>query len=178
MSPPEPRRWVKSRDVREDQVGSSRRPRRCPQCNRWGCPREYRVASEDVHEQHVERFARTVAEYRARVTMTTARRLAGEIEEAGKRHGVNRVVVPSDVPGEWLGDWAEVERDGISRLIPAGDLDRFDAVVTGCAAAVAETGTIILNGGKSQGRRALSLLPDVHICVVFEDQICGTCLKR
>ena len=48
------------------------------------------------------------------------------------------------------------------------------AVLTGCAVAIAETGTIVLDGGSGQGRRALSLLPDLHVCVVRSDQVVGT----
>ena len=54
------------------------------------------------------------------------------------------------------------------------DLDRCDGVISGCAVAIALTGTIILDGGTAQGRRALTLLPDYHLCVVRADQIAGT----
>jgi L-lactate dehydrogenase complex protein LldG len=53
-------------------------------------------------------------------------------------------------------------------------LDACDGVVTGCAVAIAETGTIVLDAGAAQGRRALTLVPDYHLCVVREDQIAGT----
>ncbi|WP_342752260.1 LutC/YkgG family protein [Actinokineospora auranticolor] len=53
-------------------------------------------------------------------------------------------------------------------------LDRVDAVLTGCAVAVAETGTIVLDAGTGQGRRALSLVPDAHVCVVRAGQVVGT----
>ena len=54
------------------------------------------------------------------------------------------------------------------------DLDRLDGVITGCAVAIAETGTIVLDAGPGQGRRALSLLPDLHVCVVMADQVVGS----
>ncbi|MGD9988697.1 LutC/YkgG family protein [Pseudonocardia sp.] len=54
------------------------------------------------------------------------------------------------------------------------DLDRFSAVVTGCAVACAETGTIALDAGPAQGRRAITLVPDVHVCVVHADQVVGS----
>ena len=53
------------------------------------------------------------------------------------------------------------------------ELDAIDGVITGCAVAIAETGTIVLDGGADQGRRALSLLPDLHVCVVRADQVVG-----
>jgi L-lactate dehydrogenase complex protein LldG len=54
------------------------------------------------------------------------------------------------------------------------ELSGFDGVLTGCAVAIAETGTIILDGGPEQGRRALTLVPDYHLCVVRRDQIVRT----
>jgi L-lactate dehydrogenase complex protein LldG len=57
------------------------------------------------------------------------------------------------------------------RAFAPAELDGFAAVVTGCAAACAETGTIALDGSPDQGRRALTLVPDVHVCVVRADQV-------
>ncbi|MFD0776574.1 lactate utilization protein C, partial [Streptomonospora algeriensis] len=74
-----------------------------------------------------------------------------------------------DPPEEWfVSPEVEVVRDG--GLDIAG-LDGVDGVVTGCAAAIAETGTIVLDAGEAQGRRALTLIPDYHLCVVRGDQI-------
>ncbi len=52
-------------------------------------------------------------------------------------------------------------------------LDELDGALTGCAVAIAETGTFVLDGGVGQGRRALTLVPDLHVCVVREDQVVG-----
>jgi L-lactate dehydrogenase complex protein LldG len=83
------------------------------------------------------------------------------------------VVVPADVPEEWLsGTGAEVVRDD-GTLTPA-DLDTVDGVLTGSAVGIAETGTIVLDGGAAQGRRALSLVPDLHVCVIRTDQVVGS----
>jgi L-lactate dehydrogenase complex protein LldG len=136
--------------------------------------RRYRSTSTERQEQLVDRFARRVSEYKARVTMAAASTIHQAIREAAGRHQVARVVAPLDLPPEWLGDWAGVVRDGPGTLLSTAELAQFDAAITGCAAAIAETGTIVLNGDHAQGRRAISLLPDVHICVVFADQICGT----
>jgi L-lactate dehydrogenase complex protein LldG len=54
---------------------------------------------------------------------------------------------------------------------PDADLDALDGVITGCAWAIAETGTVILDGGPGQGRRALTLVPDLHVCLVRTDQV-------
>jgi L-lactate dehydrogenase complex protein LldG len=62
-----------------------------------------------------------------------------------------------------------VEDDGLS----VQELDGLDGALTGCAVAIAETGTFVLDGGSGQGRRALTLVPDLHVCVVREDQVVG-----
>jgi L-lactate dehydrogenase complex protein LldG len=78
--------------------------------------------------------------------------------------------VPADLPREWRPDG--VELIGGEGLTPA-ELDKLDGALTGCAVAIAETGTIVLDGGVAQGRRALTLVPDYHLCVVAEEQVTG-----
>lgn len=85
--------------------------------------------------------------------------------------GVRDVVVPAGFPSAWLP--AGVTPVGDEPPLPAADLDRLDGVLTGCRVAVAETGTIVLDGGPGMGRRALSLVPDVHLVVVRSDQVVG-----
>nr|WP_235834559.1 LUD domain-containing protein [Actinomadura logoneensis] len=84
-----------------------------------------------------------------------------------------RIVVPADLPYGWL-----AELDGVRPLADSAVLDvpalaDVDGVVTGCAVAVAQTGTVVLDGGRAQGRRVLTLVPDRHLCVVHADQIVG-----
>ena len=69
---------------------------------------------------------------------------------------------------------ATIERVADDPPLSHADLDALDGVITGCAVAIAETGTIVLDGGPDQGRRALSLLPDLHVCVVHGDQVVGS----
>jgi len=73
-----------------------------------------------------------------------------------------------DLPSEWIPPNAEViVDDGISPR----ELDRIEAAVTGCSLGIAETGTVVLDAGAAQGRRLLTLVPDVHICVIREEQV-------
>jgi L-lactate dehydrogenase complex protein LldG len=83
--------------------------------------------------------------------------------------GDERAVLPDDLDPRWLGP--AVDATGDDPTLQPADLDRFSATVTGCALAVAETGTIVLDAGPGQGRRALTLVPDHHICVVRSAQI-------
>jgi L-lactate dehydrogenase complex protein LldG len=88
---------------------------------------------------------------------------------AGIEPDGGRVIVPPGLPGDWV-EGAVADHDELT----AADLDDFVAVVTGCAGAAAETGTIVLDGSSDQGRRAITLVPDIHICVVRADQIVQT----
>jgi L-lactate dehydrogenase complex protein LldG len=81
---------------------------------------------------------------------------------------VRRLVVPPDLPSEWEPGGVELLRDdGLSNE----QLDGSDGVLSGCALGIAQTGTIVLDGGAVQGRRAITLVPDYHLCVVRGDQI-------
>ena len=127
-------------------------------------PREYADAPvDDVPAL----FAERVEDYRAQVRRVEAAGLPAAVAEA--LTGVDRVVVPAGVPGEWLADLAgqAVTDDGLSPR----DLDTVGAVLTGAAVGIAVTGTIVLDHGPDQGRRALSLVPDLHVCVVRESQL-------
>lgn len=118
----------------------------------------------------VAQFAVRVAEYKATVQQVTPAQLPVAIVAACERQGVQRLVVPADLPEGWLPTGIEPLRDpGLTHA----DLDASDGVLTGCALAIAQTGTIVLDGGPGQGRRALTLLPDYHLCVVRDDQIVG-----
>lgn len=116
----------------------------------------------------VERFVERVADYGADVRTVAAGELAGAIADALRAHGVHRVVVPADLPPDWLPDDLEVVAD---TTLDAEELDAIGAALTGCALAIAETGTLVLDAGPRQGRRALTLVPDVHVCVVEADQV-------
>lgn len=82
------------------------------------------------------------------------------------------LVVPPDLPADWLDAYSGVVlRDGDPEPLAVADLDGAGAVLTGCAVAIAQTGTLVLDTGTAQGRRALTLVPDHHVCVVHLDQV-------
>ncbi|MGE2714026.1 LutC/YkgG family protein [Mycolicibacterium litorale] len=130
-------------------------------------PRDYDRAP--LHgDGDVARFAETVGEYRARVRPVVGA-VAPVVATLVPRGG--RVAVPADIPGDWV-DGLDAVRD--APPLSNAELDEVDAVVTGCAVGIAATGTIVLDAGFAQGRRALTLIPDHHICVVFTRQIVDT----
>ena len=133
--------------------------------------RDYRHSEAADHEEVVERFAERVAEYKVDVRRVEEPALAEAIATTCARHGVQRLVIPADLPESWLPADVELLRDGNTNALTYEQLDTSDGVLTGCALGIAQTGTIILDGGTHQGRRVITLLPDYHLCIVYEDQI-------
>lgn len=115
----------------------------------------------------VERFAEAVAEYRARVHRTAD--IAATVRALLDPSAT--VVIPADLPADWV---TGIRTVADAPALDVAALDRADAVLTGCAVGIAATGTIVLDAGFAQGRRALTLVPDHHICVVRTDQIVDT----
>jgi L-lactate dehydrogenase complex protein LldG len=112
-------------------------------------------------------LAERLTDYRALVRLATAATLASEISAALQRHDARTIVVPPELALP-LPDFAEVTvDDGLT----AAELDSFDAVITRATVAIAETGTIVLDGSPDQGRRAITLVPDYHLCIVAADQV-------
>jgi L-lactate dehydrogenase complex protein LldG len=111
-------------------------------------------------------LAENLADYRAQVHRTDAAGLPGTIARLLAEHGTRRAVVPAGLPDGWLAELDGVEVLPDEDALGARELDAVDSVVTGCAVAVAETGTIVLDGSAGQGRRRITLVPDHHVCVV------------
>jgi L-lactate dehydrogenase complex protein LldG len=124
-----------------------------------------REHGERTVEQTVALLAENLADYRAVVHRCTGPEVAGTVARLLSARGARTVLVPVGLPPDWSADvTADRVPDNVSST--AYDLDRADSVITGCAVAVAETGTIVLDGGPGQGRRRITLVPDHHICVV------------
>ncbi len=132
-------------------------------------PRRYRVAGAMSAAERECRFVERVEDYGA--TVIESEDPAQAIREALAMHGARRVGVAADLDESMLPHGVElVVDDGLTPLA----LDALDGAVTTCAAACAETGTIALDGGPGQGRRALTLVPDLHVCVVRRDDVTET----
>jgi L-lactate dehydrogenase complex protein LldG len=130
-------------------------------------PREYlRTLDGDV----VERFVERISEYKTTVRRVAATEVAEAASEQLRSRNLQRVAVPSDLPDEWRPLDAEL----VAGTLDPQALDAVDGALTGCALAIADTGTIVLDGGARQGVRALSLVPDYHLCIVEQGQVVGT----
>ena len=128
--------------------------------------RAYRTTGVLDGPGRVALLAERLLDYRARVEHTTETALRDLLDEIARG---GRIAVPRGLPETWR-PANPIEDHGLS----THELDALDGVVTGCTVAIAETGTLVLAGGEREGRRALTLVPDVHICVVRTDQIVET----
>jgi L-lactate dehydrogenase complex protein LldG len=124
-----------------------------------------RVHGELDAERTADLLAENLADYRAVVHRATEAELPALLAELLVRRGARTVVAPPGLPAHWLAA-AEVALVPDDPATHPRELDRVESVVTGCAVAVAETGTIVLDGSPDQGRRRITLVPDHHICVV------------
>jgi L-lactate dehydrogenase complex protein LldG len=131
--------------------------------------RTYRQSSAVEREEIVERFMERVADYKVRVRRVEELELPRAIAAACAERAVQSLVVLADLPLDWLPAGIKLLRD--DRPLSNMQLDESSGVLTGCALGIAQTGTIALDGGARQGRRALTLLPDYHLCVIYEEQI-------
>lgn len=135
--------------------------------------RGYRSKSEASRKEILDQFAEYVAEYEAAVHRVGEEDLPEAIQKALERRGVEKLVVPSDLPEEWLPDDVELLKESPEDQLTNDELDGSDGVLTGCALGIAQTGTVVLDSGAAQGRRALTLVPDYHLCIVKEEQVLG-----
>ncbi len=131
--------------------------------------RERHLGTDERRELLIERLV----DYKALVRRTTAAELPQTVATALAERNVQTLIVPAGLDRHWLSSSrAEPVADTAESPLSVARLDRADGVLTGCALAVAETGTLILDAGPGQGRRALTLVPDYHLCVVLPDAVC------
>ncbi|MFG2127181.1 lactate utilization protein C [Streptomyces sp. NPDC048751] len=122
-------------------------------------------------EQTVDLLAENLADYRAVVHRCTDADLAATVAGILAARGAKTVLVPPGLEAGWLAA-TDAERVADRAESTPHELDQVDSVVTACAVAIAETGTIVLDGGPDQGRRRITLVPDLHVCVVrVPDQV-------
>jgi L-lactate dehydrogenase complex protein LldG len=136
-------------------------------------PRNYRLDGEPGMQRRIDILVDRLEDYKAGVTVVDAAHVPATIQ--GLLGGADSYVIPAGLNPAWLaGELNPARRkvDGdASGVLSVTDLDKTDAVVTASAVTVAESGTIFLDGSPDQGRRAISLIPDHHICLVRSQDI-------
>ncbi|HVV18409.1 MAG TPA: lactate utilization protein C [Pseudonocardiaceae bacterium] len=135
-------------------------------------PRDYERA-RDVGDL-VALAAERIADYRANVHQVPAGDLVTGIGEILADRAPDTMIAPPGLPESWRATGIAWLVDRPSQPLTVPELDAAGGVLTGCALVIAETGTIVLDASPDQGRRALTLVPDYHLCVVRADQIVGT----
>lgn len=129
-------------------------------------PRDYRPAGADPGIDLLDLLTERLEDYRATVHRCSAGTAA---ERIGQLVAQRPVVVPADFPRELLSEVASWRPD--QPPLTVAELDATGGVLSTCALAVAETGTLVLDAGPGQGRRVLTLVPDYHLAVVRADQV-------
>lgn len=131
--------------------------------------RNYVTDSKLSREELIDLLEDRIIDYKATFTRTTD--VASTIAALISQHNLEKIVIPSGLPAEWAQGTTDIE-------LSSADLDEFDAVITSSEVSIAVTGTIILNHSRDdQGRRAISLVPDTHICVVSAARVVGTVVE-
>ena len=135
-------------------------------------PRRYRRAGtpgQPAGPERVDLLVDRLVDYRAAVSRCEPDDVAELLARRLREHGIRSVLVPDGFPEPWLGATDALRRTD-EALTPL-QLDQIDGVLCTCTLAIAETGTIVLDGGPGQGRRAVTLVPDYLLVVLRVDQV-------
>lgn len=131
--------------------------------------RDYVTDSTLTRSQLIDLLEDRIIDYKATFTRTTD--VAATIAALIAQHDLEKIVIPPGLPAHWAQGTIDVD-------LSSADLDQFDAVITASEVSIAVTGTIILNHSRDdQGRRAISLVPDTHICIVSASSVVGTVVE-
>ena len=136
--------------------------------------REYRTTSDSSTEVLTELLIDRLVDYRALVRQCSEDDLGATIAQALAEQGADTIVAAAGLDPSWTANLSlSVLTDAASPgdQLSVSQLEAVDGVITSCAVAIAETGTLILDGSPGQGRRVLTMIPDYQLCVVLPDQI-------
>jgi L-lactate dehydrogenase complex protein LldG len=131
-------------------------------------PRDYLRSGTHGPSELLDLLEDRLRDYHATVRRTSATEIARAVEEACRELALRRLALPVGLPADWRPPGMKVIEDG---GVSARELDLVDGALTGCAVAIASTGTLVLDGQGVSGRRLLTLVPDNHVCVVTADQV-------
>jgi len=136
-----------------------------------GIERAYTQGPSLPRDACLELFIDRLKHYQVAVHLCSRSEIAATIGGIVAARGKSRLIVPADIQPAWLSGGANFVRD---EGLGYRDLDVSEGVLTGCSLGIAMTGTIVLRHGPGEGRRALTLIPDYHLCVVLADQVVET----
>ena len=162
-------------DARAEILGGIRRAIGLPAIAREqdyaAVPRHYHQAGALGLEERLELFKSRLEDYGCGCVRSTSEQLPDIIGRLLTSRARRRLLVPAGLQTEWLSaapGW--IRDEGLSYV----DLDQCDGAITGCTVAIARTGSIVLCHDAREGRRALTLIPDYHLCIVGADQVVET----
>lgn len=138
---------------------------------RENAPKEYRYQGTLTPADRLAMFIDRLHDYDAVVHRAAPHAIASAIAAVLQARGKSGLLVPLGLPNDWLPAGFLFQRD---TGLTYDEIDKSEGVLTGCAVAIALTGTIVLRHSEAEGRRALTLVPDYHLCVVYEHQIVET----
>ena len=136
-----------------------------------GIERMYNQAATLPRDACFDLFIDRLKHYQVEVHLCSRGEIAATVAGMVAARGKSRLIVPADIDPAWLSSGAAFVRD---QGLAYRDLDVSEGVLTGCSLGIATTGTIVLRHGPGEGRRALTLIPDYHLCVVLADQVVET----
>ena len=138
-----------------------------------GIERSYQSTAQLSRREIVHLFEERLRDYDANVYRVEASQTGATVAGILRDRGVHRVLVPEGLPAEW--------QQGAEFIVDRGfsptELDGFSSVMTTATLGIAETGTIVLQTARGQGRRAVTLVPDYHLCILPADRIVETVVE-
>jgi L-lactate dehydrogenase complex protein LldG len=146
---------------------------------RIAIPRDYLPAQRTASDEDLETFAERLHAYDAVVHETDAHSVPAVVADALHARGAERIVIPDGFPDEWRPARTVGAPESVFKIasdnpeLTTPQLASADAILTGAAVAIADSGTIVLDHGPGQGRRALSLIPDSMVVVLAAEQVVG-----
>jgi len=135
--------------------------------------RKYQQAGQLDPQSRLELFAERLRDYGAGVYACSGNNLSSTIATVLASRRIHRILVPPEIPASWLPS-ADIEFVPADDRLTYDEMDKMEGILTACSAAIALTGTILLRHSSTEGRRALTLVPDYHLCIVFENQVLET----
>jgi len=135
--------------------------------------RDYQATAKLSREEIVHLFEERLRDYDANVYRTDPAQTGATVAAILRKRGIARVLVPEGLPAEWQQDVEFIVDKGFT----SAELDGFTAVMTTATLGMAETGTIVLQNVLGQGRRAITLVPDYHLCILHANKVVETVVE-